>query len=92
VAESFGRIFFRNCIAVAFPVLAVRGVADLFEEGETLELDFEQSLVRNVSKGKEMQGKPLTPDLINIVRNGGMLAMMKQESRQKGSAGDRQDT
>jgi 3-isopropylmalate/(R)-2-methylmalate dehydratase small subunit len=85
VAESFGRIFFRNCIAVALPVLAVKGVADLFEEGETLKLDFEHSLVKNVSTGKEMQGKPLTPDLISIVQNGGMLAMMKQESKSKGS-------
>jgi 3-isopropylmalate/(R)-2-methylmalate dehydratase small subunit len=85
VAESFGRIFFRNCIAVALPVLAVRGVADSFEEGDILELDFEHSLVRNISRGKEMEGKPLTQDLVSIVQNGGMLAMMKRESMEKGS-------
>lgn len=83
IAESFGRIFFRNCIAVAFPVLAIPGVADLFEEGETLELDFDHSLVRNCSTGKEVEGKPLTQDLINIFHNGGLLAMLKNESLAK---------
>ena len=31
VAESFGRIFFRNSIAIAFPVLACPGVSESFE-------------------------------------------------------------
>jgi 3-isopropylmalate/(R)-2-methylmalate dehydratase small subunit len=84
VAGSFGRIFFRNSIAVALPVLAVPAVADLFEEGETLELDFNRSLVRNCSTGKEMVGEPLTQDLINIYQNGGLLEMLKQESLKRG--------
>lgn len=84
VAESFGRIFFRNCISVALPVLAIKGVVDIFEEGDLLELDFNHSLVRNLSTGKEIQGNPLTQDLINIVQSGGMLAMLKLESAKSG--------
>jgi len=73
VAESFGRIFFRNCIAIAFPVMACKGVHKLFEEGDQLELDFENSLVKNLTRGAELKGPKLSPDLINIVKKGGIL-------------------
>jgi 3-isopropylmalate/(R)-2-methylmalate dehydratase small subunit len=76
VAESFGRIFFRNCLAIAFPVMACKGVHDLFEEGDQLELDFENSMVKNLTRGAEIKGPPLSSDLINIVKKGGILKML----------------
>lgn len=79
VAESFGRIFFRNCLAIAFPVLACRGVHDLFEEGDQLEMDFENSLVKNKTRGRELKSPPLSPDLISIVQSGGILEILKKE-------------
>jgi 3-isopropylmalate/(R)-2-methylmalate dehydratase small subunit len=79
VAESFGRIFFRNSIAIAFPVLICKGVAQAFEEGDELELDFNGSRVRNLTRGKELAGNPLPPDLIRIVESGGILELLRQE-------------
>lgn len=81
VAESFGRIFFRNCIAIALPVVACKGVSDIFEEGDQLQLDFENSLVKNLTTGKEMKGPKLTADLMNIVKEGGILNLLKRESQ-----------
>ena len=70
VAESFGRIFFRNCIANALPVLGCKGVSDLFQEGEQLELDFENARVKNPDdrQGTSRAGSPRGSD--QIVRNG----------------------
>jgi len=85
VAESFGRIFFRNCIAVALPVMACRGVSGLFAEGDRLHLDFETGLVKNRTTGKEIQGPALSPDLINIVKEGGILELLKKERHQYGT-------
>ena len=79
VAESFGRIFFRNCLAIAFPVLACKGVHDLFEEGDQLEMDLENSRIKNISTGKELKAQALSQDLINIVKSGGILAILKGE-------------
>jgi 3-isopropylmalate/(R)-2-methylmalate dehydratase small subunit len=79
VAESFGRIFFRNSIAIAFPVLVCPGVSAAFKEGEDLELDFENSTVRNLSQGTELKGAALPADLVNIVNSGGILEVLKQE-------------
>ncbi len=82
VAESFGRIFFRNCIAVALPVLALQEVSKLFDEGDQLELDFQNSLVKNLTIGKQAKGSRLSPDLLEIVKSGGTLALLKKESGQ----------
>ena len=87
VAESFGRIFFRNCIAVALPVMACQGVSELFTEGDRLQLRFEEALVRNLTTGKEIQGPALAPDLIRIVQEGGILEVLKREGRENLSGG-----
>ncbi len=84
VAESFGRIFFRNCMAVALPVMVCKGVPEIFEEGDQLELDFENSLVKNLTNDKELKGPHLSPDLINIVQKGGILALLKSETQLTG--------
>ena len=81
VAESFGRIFLRNSIAIAFPVLICKGITQAFEEGEELELDFAQSIVRNRTRGTEIRGTPLPPELVRIVSAGGMMQLLKQESQ-----------
>lgn len=78
VAESFGRIFFRNSIAIAFPVLVCKGVHKAFEEGEELELDLESALVKNLSQGTALTGTALSADLVSIISKGGILAALQQ--------------
>jgi len=79
IAESFGRIFFRNSIAIAFPVLACPGVSDAFDEGEQMELDFEHATVRNLSRGTELKSAALPADLVSIVAAGGILQVLRKE-------------
>jgi len=73
VAESFARIFLRNAIAIALPVMECEEATRLFEEGDQLELDFENSRVRNLTRGRESSGPSLPPELIDIVKTGGIL-------------------
>jgi len=81
-AESFGRIFFRNCIATALPIIACPGVSDMFEEGDQLEMDFENAVVKNLSTGKKIKGPVMSQDLISIVKEGGVLELLKKEAPQ----------
>jgi len=81
VAESFGRIFFRNCVAIALPVLACRGVSELFEEGDLLELDYKDSVIKNLTTSKEVKGPAIPPDLLMIYEKGGILELLKQEKK-----------
>ena len=77
VAESFARIFFRNCMAIAFPVTICKGVSKAFEEGDILQLDFDNSIVRNQTQGFDLKGNPLHPDLLKIVKSGGILESLQ---------------
>ncbi len=78
VAESFGRIYFRNSIAIAFPNVVCPGVTGTFEEGENLELDLATARVRNVTRGIELQGRPYAPEMLRIIDKGGLLNVLKE--------------
>ncbi len=78
VAESFGRIYFRNSVAIAFPNIVCPGVHDAFEEGDELDLDVAAARVRNLRSGAELQGRPWTPEMLRILEKGGLLELLKE--------------
>jgi 3-isopropylmalate/(R)-2-methylmalate dehydratase small subunit len=78
VAESFGRIYFRNCVAIAFPNLACPGVHAACEDGEDLELDIRNGVVRNLTRNRTLQARPYTEDMLAIVEQGGLLEVLRQ--------------
>jgi 3-isopropylmalate dehydratase small subunit len=77
VAESFGRIYFRNAIAIGFPNLACPGVHAAFADGDRLQLRLREATVRNPRTGIELQGNPWTADMTAIVEAGGLLEVLK---------------
>jgi hypothetical protein len=66
-------------MAIAFPVTICKGVSDIFDEGDLLELDFEMSLVKNITQGKALSGSPLHPELLKIIQRGGILESLSCE-------------
>jgi 3-isopropylmalate dehydratase small subunit len=78
VAESFGRIYFRNSVAIAFPNIACTGVHEAFEEGDEIELDLNTARVRNLTRSTEIQGQPYTEEMLNIIEKGGLMNVLKE--------------
>ncbi|MBL7174193.1 MAG: 3-isopropylmalate dehydratase [Desulfobacteraceae bacterium] len=78
VAESFGRIYFRNSVAIAFPNIACPGVHEAFEEGDEIELDLNTARVRNMTRSTEIQGQPYTEEMLNIIEKGGLMNVLKE--------------
>lgn len=78
VAESFGRIFFRNAIAIGLPIIACTNVADSFAEGNELELDMDNARVTNVTSGKNMDAQPLPGEMREILSKGGIIPILKE--------------
>jgi 3-isopropylmalate/(R)-2-methylmalate dehydratase small subunit len=83
VAESFGRIFFRNSLALAFPTIVCPGVSGAFDEGDELELELESARVRNITKGRELKGEPLSEDMLAIIAKGGIIPAMRERLKNK---------
>ncbi|MFC1918957.1 3-isopropylmalate dehydratase [Chloroflexota bacterium] len=79
VAESYGRIYFRNSIALAFPSIVCNNVSQNFDEGDELELELETARIKNLTKGKEFQGEPYTKDMLDIITKGGIIAATQEK-------------
>jgi 3-isopropylmalate/(R)-2-methylmalate dehydratase small subunit len=79
VAHSINGLFFRNAVNWALPALECPDVQDAFEEGDTAEIDLESSIIRNLTSGKVLQGKPIPSQLLAIVKAGGIYELLEKE-------------
>ena len=79
VAHSINGLFFRNCVNFAFPAIECPGIQDAFEEGEIAEVDFESASVRNVTRGAALTGRPMPPELMQLVKAGGIYPLLEKE-------------
>jgi len=71
LAKSFARIFYRNAINTGLPV--VECDTDLIADGDTLELDLESGVLKNVTKGTEIPFAPLPPVMAQLLADGGLV-------------------
>jgi 3-isopropylmalate/(R)-2-methylmalate dehydratase small subunit len=78
VAESFARIFFRNAINIGLPVLEVKGISGKTDSSDVLEIDLQQGLVRNLSKGSSFKAAPMPDMLVEILKEGGLVDYIKK--------------
>lgn len=70
IAKSFARIFYRNAINIGLPVIT----ADIeVEEGDTLDINVEEGIIKNESTGKVFKIKPFDDAMLDILENGGLV-------------------
>ncbi|HUF80172.1 MAG TPA: 3-isopropylmalate dehydratase [Burkholderiales bacterium] len=79
VANSVNGLFYRNCINFAFPAIECPGVHESFEEGEMAEVDFDAATVRNATRGTTLAGRPTPPQLLELVKAGGIYPLLEKE-------------
>ncbi|MEN2997644.1 MAG: 3-isopropylmalate dehydratase small subunit [Brevinematia bacterium] len=77
VAKSFARIFFRNSINRALPIVEAPEAVDNTDTGDIIEIDLEKGIVRNITKDKEFKIKPFPKILFEIFRHGGLMNYAK---------------
>ncbi len=77
IAESFARIFHRNCVNTSMPVLELKEISKI-SDGDTLEVDFDSGVIRNLSQDQHYQAVPLSRLEREIVDAGGLLTFLKK--------------
>lgn len=87
VAESLGRLFFRNCIALGLPAIECPGVRRIFQEGDPVELDMLGGTLLNVATQTQLAVTPLTPLLADILLSGGLLPELHRRFSAAGDVG-----
>lgn len=76
IAPSFARIFYRNSINLALPVL--EAAVDCADDAE-LEVDIASGLIRDVASGREWRAPPLPDEARAIVEDGGLIEHLKKK-------------
>ena len=73
IARSFSRIFFRNAVDIALPIMMCQEVYDATDDGDIVSVDFDSGLIRNETKGGQYSTDPLPPTMIEIIQAGGLI-------------------
>ncbi len=82
LAEEFARIFYRNALNICLPVIECPGVLKLIELGDELTIDLTSGTIRNLTKGNIVQGIPIPGFLLEMMKAGGLIALLKQQLRE----------
>lgn len=79
LAESFARIFFRNCVSTGelYPCEATERLCDVLKTGDVVTVDLDKSTVTVQATGKVYNFKPLG-DVRPVVDAGGLFNFARQ--------------
>ena len=80
IARGFSRLFFRNAINIGLPVLESPEAAAKVVEGDIVEADLEQGMIRNLSRKEDYEASKLPPFLLRILKAGGAVSAYKQRT------------
>jgi 3-isopropylmalate/(R)-2-methylmalate dehydratase small subunit len=81
LAESFARIFFRNCFNIG--LLLVETDTRKISDNESLEIDLDRGKVKNLSKNTELSIKPLPAFMQEFLKEGGVVNYIKKHGELK---------
>jgi 3-isopropylmalate/(R)-2-methylmalate dehydratase small subunit len=84
LAESFGRIFYRNAINVGVPVLVCPGIGEQVKNGDVLTVDIRSGKIINETTGQIAQAQPMSDYVMNILASGGIKPMIKKQLERQG--------
>lgn len=76
IAKSYGRIFYRN--AFNFGLCLIECETNYIDDMDQLELDLERNLLMNVSKGVQIEIKPIPKIMKKFLAKGGIVRYFKE--------------
>jgi 3-isopropylmalate/(R)-2-methylmalate dehydratase small subunit len=72
IASSFARIFFRNAINIGLPIIECPNI-ELIKKGDSLEIDFSEGIIKNVTTSTVLNVKKMPAFLQKIISMGGLV-------------------
>lgn len=73
IAKSFARIFYRNSINIGLAIVECPEAVDGISEGDKVEADLDNGIIRNLTTGKEFSTAPFPEFIQKIIENGGLI-------------------
>lgn len=81
VAESFARIFYRNCFNTALPIFECAEAARGIREGDEVEIDPVSGTIRNLTRKEDYQSQAVPPFMQELIRADGLINYMVSRRR-----------
>ena len=78
-AESYNALFFRNCVCYGFLAITLPGIAEMFEEGDTAEIDYDEGVVTNLRTGESRNAVKPAKVMLDIVAAGGIEGVLAEK-------------
>ena len=79
IAKSFARIFYRNAINQGIPPIICEQIISKTNEGDVLEIDFENSIIHNVSNDAKAEFQKLPKFIMDIINDGGLVPHVQKK-------------
>lgn len=73
IAESFARIFYRNSFNIGLPIIESVEAASRIENGDEVEIDFDNGEITNITKNEIYKGQPYPQFIQKIIKNEGLV-------------------
>lgn len=78
IAETFARIFYRNSINIGLPIIECPEAADNIDAGDEVEVDFDEGIIYNRTKGTKYQGQAFPEFMQMIIKSEGLINYINQ--------------
>ena len=91
IADSFARIFFRNCVNYGLLPVACQGAGRKIRTGDEIEIDASSGKIRNLTRKEEYAARPLPGFAVDILNAGGLLRYVKKTLDAAGAADGRKE-
>ncbi len=78
IANSFARIFFRNCINNGFLPIECKDISKNVKDGDELEIDMEKGVIKDLTNNKEFKFTSFPKFALDIINAGGLLNYIKK--------------
>ena len=81
LSSQFARIFFRNGFNIGLPLIETD--TSKIDEGDQLKIDLDKGLVQNLTKGIDLEIKPLPKFMQDLLAEGGIINYYKKHGELK---------
>ena len=79
IAETFARIFYRNAINIGLPIIECEEAARDIDAGNEVEIDFDNGIITNLTKGKTYQGQAFPEFMQKIMKAEGLINYINEQ-------------
>lgn len=79
IAKSFARIFYRNSFNMGLPILDCPEAVDGIGDGDEIEVNLSEGVIRNLSTGEEFRAEPIPPFMRELIDAGGLIGYARSK-------------